>query len=387
MAPFLPDWQVFVRHPDGRGRYFVFSRRRQAAVVAAFSLILLWAAISTMILFHRPKALAEREHRLEAQAASFHVAEQRLAKARAVVTAMTSEVQAVHANLVVLAKSSGALTKDHVLVEHHPAPDPAAKTIDKIASKMAGKPGGRQVGAMREDLNRLQASLDRLEETYGEAVRNTAHIVNEHIAETEHPLKKLGINTRRLVAEAKPYDDGEGGPFIPLSAMKKIRHKDVAMTHLLSQMQHWYRLKGMLRTLPLGEPIHVAWRLDSPFGARTDPINGEAAFHPGIDMGDPVGTKIYATAPGRVILAQWVKGYGRLIAIDNGDGFSTRYAHLSRFLVHVGEHVTRSTVIGLLGDTGRSTGPHLHYEVRVDNVPRNPLNFIRVGLRDASETR
>jgi murein DD-endopeptidase MepM/ murein hydrolase activator NlpD len=386
MAPFLPDWQVFVRHPDGRARYFTFSRRRQAAVVAAFALVLGWAVGSTLILFHRPEAVLTRERALDAQTASFHTAEQRLTETRKMVIAMTHEVQAVHANLVVLAKSSGTLTKEHVLVPaKKPAAGPVAKAIDRMAERTRNQPGGPDVGAVREDLHRLQISLDRLERTYGEAVRNTAHIVDRHIAETEHPLNRLGINTERLVAKARP-DGGEGGPFIPLSQMAKIRHKDVALTHLLSRMEHWYRLKGMIRTLPLGDPIHTAWRLDSPFGPRIDPINHEPAFHEGVDMGAPTGTKVFATGTGRVISTAPEEGYGNVVIVDNGDGFSTRYAHLSRVLVRPGQHVTGQTVLGMVGDTGRSTGPHLHYEVRMDNVPHNPLKFISVG-RDASETR
>jgi murein DD-endopeptidase MepM/ murein hydrolase activator NlpD len=122
----------------------------------------------------------------------------------------------------------------------------------------------------------------------------------------------------------------------------------------------------------------VSGRLGSGFGARQDPINGEGAFHPGIDIEAPSGTPVRATADGEVTGTTMGAGYGRQIVLDHGHDVVTLYGHLSAIAVIAGQHVTRGQIIGYVGQTGRATGPHLHYEVRVHHVPVNPHKYLRV---------
>lgn len=132
-----------------------------------------------------------------------------------------------------------------------------------------------------------------------------------------------------------------------------------------------------IRYLPLGTPLNGS--ITSRFGKRKDPINKKSAFHTGIDIGGKIGDKIYAPADGVVIKSFRNGGYGKYIAIDHGNGYTTAYAHLHKYLVHKGDRVTRGQVIGLVGNTGRSTGPHLHYEIALNNNTINPHNFIEVA--------
>ena len=118
------------------------------------------------------------------------------------------------------------------------------------------------------------------------------------------------------------------------------------------------------------------------FGEREDPFNGEGAFHSGIDIGTNYGHPVLAPAEGVVTYASEMEGYGKLIQLYHGHGISTRYGHLSSFAVTDGEHVSRGQVIGYVGLTGRSTGPHLHYEVRINNVPVNPQKYLRTTLAE-----
>ncbi len=120
----------------------------------------------------------------------------------------------------------------------------------------------------------------------------------------------------------------------------------------------------------------VRGRLTAGFGQRMDPFSGEAAFHPGVDIADALGTDVVATGDGLVIEAEPDAGYGRSILIDHGDGITTRYAHLSRIFVVVGEQVKQGEIIGAIGMSGRTTGPHLHYEVRIHGTPVNPGRFL-----------
>ncbi len=121
-------------------------------------------------------------------------------------------------------------------------------------------------------------------------------------------------------------------------------------------------------------------RITSSFGERVDPFNGEGAFHSGLDISVPYGTPIHAAADGVVTFADIMNGYGNLIELDHGHGISTRYGHLSGFAITAGQHVHRGQVIGYVGATGRATSPHLHYEVRIQNVPVNPHKYLRTTM-------
>jgi murein DD-endopeptidase MepM/ murein hydrolase activator NlpD len=120
----------------------------------------------------------------------------------------------------------------------------------------------------------------------------------------------------------------------------------------------------------------VRGRITSSFGERTDPFLGEGAFHAGIDIAVPVGTPIHVTADGLVIFAGWMTGYGRTVIVSHGHGLTTLYAHMSALAVTVGQHLDRDEVVGYVGVSGWSTGPHLHYEVRINRTPVNPYRYL-----------
>ncbi|MBV9905884.1 MAG: M23 family metallopeptidase, partial [Alphaproteobacteria bacterium] len=142
------------------------------------------------------------------------------------------------------------------------------------------------------------------------------------------------------------------------------------MNTLLSAMRH----------IPLTTPVTgPQFERTSGFGARIDPFTGHYSFHPGIDFAGPWGSILKATAPGTVVYAGPRGGYGNMVEIDHGFGIHTRYGHMSSILVSVGSKVGKGSPIGKLGSTGRSTGPHVHYEVWYDDVVRNPRTFIEAG--------
>ncbi|MBC7985980.1 MAG: M23 family metallopeptidase [Sphingomonadaceae bacterium] len=132
---------------------------------------------------------------------------------------------------------------------------------------------------------------------------------------------------------------------------------------------------GTVLAIPSIKPV-ASYRLTSSFGTRSDPFAGSRRMHNGLDMAGPLGTPIYATADGIVGRAQWVGGYGNYIEVNHGGGIQTRYGHLSEILVGTNVRVTRGQLIGRMGSTGRSTGSHLHYEVRIEGRPVNPTPFL-----------
>ncbi len=381
VASLLPEWQVFVRRPDGRSEHFTFTRPRQVALLVTIVALSLWAATATLMVLHQPDELAGKERRLEAEMASYRSAEHRLNSAHQMVADVTREVDAVHANLQVLAETRAALAHDGPSPEH-----PVSLARIGVGTDPAydgdGQPGAREARTVREDVRKLEASLDQLRQTYGKAVRRTSDIAGQRISEVEESLRHLGLAPDSLV-DTQSRGRGQGGPFIPLP---DAMGGDDGLGGLIGQMERWDTIKAALQHVPLAGPLHTDWEVNSPFGARHDPLNNRTGIHEGVDLGAPYGTPIYATGTGVVARAGAYEGYGLTIDVDHGDGIVTRYAHLSRIKVQVGQKVTRSSVIGLLGDSGRSTGAHLHYEVRVGDVPRDPLKFISAG-GDAPEAR
>jgi murein DD-endopeptidase MepM/ murein hydrolase activator NlpD len=131
--------------------------------------------------------------------------------------------------------------------------------------------------------------------------------------------------------------------------------------------------------LPLRKPLDGKTEITSPFGQRVDPFMGRMALHSGLDLRDEYGAPVHATAAGTVTTAGWNGGYGNMVEVEHGNGLATRYGHLSAILVTEGQVISAGTVIGKLGSTGRSTGPHLHYEVRVNDEPVDPVRFLRAA--------
>jgi murein DD-endopeptidase MepM/ murein hydrolase activator NlpD len=207
--------------------------------------------------------------------------------------------------------------------------------------------------------------------------------VAQGVSELQTVIRRTGINpndyTRRVDGA-----HGMGGPEIPLQAVHVDGISDQSFSDaflrasaVLDQMN---TLLSAMHHLPLATPVAgPQFERTSGFGARVDPFTGQYSFHSGVDFAGPWGALIQSTAPGRVIYAGQRGGYGNMVEIDHGFGVHTRYGHLSSILVHVGANVPSGAPIGKLGSTGRSTGPHVHYEVWYDDVVRNPSTFIEAG--------
>jgi murein DD-endopeptidase MepM/ murein hydrolase activator NlpD len=152
-----------------------------------------------------------------------------------------------------------------------------------------------------------------------------------------------------------------------------VRELDEALDHLDAMKQE-------ARRYPIANPAPGV-SVSSGFGIRRDPLLGTPAMHAGIDFRGAVGSPARATAKGTVVKAGWNGGYGRMVEIDHGDGFTTRYAHLSKVLVNIGDKVDVGDIVGKVGSSGRSTGPHLHYEVRKNGGAVDPVRFLKAGRK------
>jgi murein DD-endopeptidase MepM/ murein hydrolase activator NlpD len=172
----------------------------------------------------------------------------------------------------------------------------------------------------------------------------------------------------------------EGGPFIAADSAEAMSSFNAQVQELDSALNKFRQAKKQARRYPLASPAPGA-DITSTFGARRDPILGTAAFHSGMDFRGATGDPIRATAAGKVISAGQRGGYGNMVEIEHADGLTTRFGHMSRIDVSEGETVAAGDVIGAIGSTGRSTGPHLHYEVRRNGDAINPAMFIRAGRK------
>ncbi|MEO3387389.1 peptidoglycan DD-metalloendopeptidase family protein [Mesorhizobium sp. CAU 1741] len=178
-----------------------------------------------------------------------------------------------------------------------------------------------------------------------------------------------------LPVDLDTADEAVGGPLLPVQGGLRfeagVRELDEALEKLES-------VKAIARLMPIHNPA-PGKSVTSSFGVRRDPFLRKPAMHAGIDFRATAGTPIRSAGAGTVIKAGWNGGYGRMVEVDHGHGFTTRYAHMSRISVKKGQDVDTSTILGEVGTSGRSTGPHLHYEVRRDGKPIDPLGFLKAG--------
>jgi murein DD-endopeptidase MepM/ murein hydrolase activator NlpD len=208
----------------------------------------------------------------------------------------------------------------------------------------------------------IAAPLDRAEDKLAAEETAAAERLDQRYRTAMRELKKLGLSPQRLSV---------GGPFEPATK------SDPTFKALFNSWKKLDSLQDGVIAVPSDKPVRTA-EFTSSFGVRTDPFGRGAAMHAGIDLAGPVGTPIYATADGIVTEAGYNSGgYGNLIKLDHGRGIETRYGHLSAFSVRLGDRVKRGQLIGRMGSTGRSTGSHLHYEVRIDGRAVNPIPFMR----------
>ena len=324
---------IFLHDGKSLRRFTIGARIQMAAATAAF-MLLAWSAFATfqaVALMNGDVAQMER----------------RLARMQADVDAMRDQ------------------TRSHAaLLERRQA---------FLASVLSGEADSDQLAALlpeqeqgpHNDLSRNYAEIDEQQGALAEQAR--AATVQRY-RETASVLQRLGFNPARFHRAG-----GVGGPFEAADDNADPRFRELFVS--------WRRLEQLeqaVTAIPSARPIRTAVNFTSGFGVRSDPFRGRAAMHGGIDLAGPVGTPIYATADGIVARSEWNSGgYGNLVEIDHGAGIQTRYGHLSRMIARPGQRVSRGDLIGLMGSTGRSTGSHLHYEVRIDGRAVNPVPFMQ----------
>src|SRR6187402_1404879 len=315
-------------------------------------------------------AMAVRQYQSEAarwslleREASVTTAENRVAAYRDDLGAATSDLERRQKFLEEMTEMLPADAVDGETVTD--SSDEAAKTVEKVSASIP------EAGALARIEARQLALVERL-----------THFADQRAARAEVALRKLGLDARAMIAATQV---GQGGPFVRVST-EHDGSLDPRFARLGVSLARMDALERGLTGIPQVMPADMHM-ISSGFGYRADPFHGAAAMHPGLDFRGPVGAPIHAAAKGRVTFVGTKSGYGKVVEISHGNGMLTRYAHMSAWRARVGQRVAAGAVIGQIGSTGRSTGPHLHFEVRVHDRAVNPRPFLETAPHVLEEAR
>ncbi len=235
---------------------------------------------------------------------------------------------------------------------------------------------------LKAQLVEMQNTMEELRNAEMEVFEKMKEITSKEVqkiksafTEINVPLKKQGLYFNALANSKK--DGGKGGPFVPdLKAVIKDKKMNEQVASIYKNIDDLAYYKEVIEFVPIGKPVWSYW-VTSPFGSRPDPFQNKRAYHKGIDLASRTGNKIKTQAKGKVIRAEYASGYGNLVVVDHGNGFTTKYGHMHKIYVKKGQHVDYNDTLGEVGNTGRSTGPHLHYEVLYRGRPVDPMPFMK----------
>lgn len=233
-----------------------------------------------------------------------------------------------------------------------------------------------------EHAHEMQAKIKLMEDQNDQIFRQLEDAMTISVKPLDKMFRTAGMNPDSLLDQVRRNYAGQGGPLNPITVSTKgaVPSSDTERANrLLDQMDKLNLYRIAAEAAPFAIPVKSSFRYSSGFGYRRDPKTGGRRMHKGSDFAAPVGTPIYSTAEGVVTHAGWSSGYGRLIKIQHKFGIETRYAHLSKIRVKVGQRVSRGDRIGDMGSSGRSTGSHLHYEVRIGGKAVNPMTYIKAA--------
>ncbi|WP_240504363.1 peptidoglycan DD-metalloendopeptidase family protein [Tsuneonella mangrovi] len=360
----FPDREFFMRS-QGQVRFIkVSSRIQMVAAALVVGALLVWGVTLAGMAWSQYRAQADRASLLDREA--------RVATAQERVDAYRDNIKSVESDLkrrqtfleeMVDSLPADVKTKGDTVTD---SSSEAAKTVSKVSASIP------EAGALARIEARQLAFVERLTR-YADMRANRA----------ADAIRKLGLDPKAMVRAEQHM--AMGGPLEALSTSSdgSIDPRFERLGLSLARMEALERgLQGIPQVLPASVEM-----VTSSYGVRRDPFTGRPAFHPGLDFRGPRGAPIYAAAKGKVIFVGQIRGYGNIVEISHGNGLVTRYAHMSKFHAHVGERVKAGEVIGAIGSTGRSTGPHLHFEVRINGRAVNPRPFLETAPDVLKEAR
>lgn len=350
---------------DHKTQHVPFSVFTQFFMLLAFTGLVVWVSYSTGSYMAAKRVLVEKDRKI----ASATEENQRI----------EAEFKLLRRDLMTLAKQGNdtkMATNAKLIVEQYTNTDAAPKPVEHKADNSP------DYNAVFARIEFLENRMRDLQTTHDTMVKEIKEATSGKIKEIEHVIAMTGQNIEQLKrkqqAATKKRSSSfwpQGGPYEPIET-PMLREQQ---PNLYVNLKHLMSLHDVIGHIPLAMPIAEESRRTSGFGRRKDPFTGRLAFHSGMDFAGPKGAQVIAASNGRVVFAGRKHAYGNAVDIDHGLGFITRYAHLRAVLVKRGDVVKQGQAIGIQGSTGRSTGSHLHYEVRYEGRPINPKPFVKAG--------
>ncbi len=379
----FPDRELIVR-ANGAVAYVQLSHRKQLIWIGLGLLITLWLAYASVSYVIFDRRLSAKNAEVDRAVSAYKSLRHNLTDAERKYVDVTRDLEDKTVYLQKTLDENAALRRNL---------DAIGSVLDSVVAQRTRIAGERQVLEQRtvaleihmKDMQVAQSEvLNRLGQRTSEVLGRLGERTLSDIAQAERVVAMTGLDADTMLGrgDSPRLGGGQGGPFVPALGGNDVdgmvSQANYTVTTLDASIDRLEGLQRMMRQLPLGAPAEN-YSISSGFGVRRDPLNGTAAVHYGLDMSGQLGQPIVATAAGKVISADRMGFYGKMVEIDHGMGVTTRYGHLNTIVVEEGQIVAAGDKIGTMGSTGRSTGVHVHYEIRVDNKPVNPMKFIKAG--------
>ena len=412
----FPERQLHIR-TEGRVSYYRLSKGSQFALVVMLALLGGWGTFSTVSYVLHDAVLGAKEIQLATAHVAYRSLLDEVAKYQKRFNSITQDLEENHGLMLSVVEQNAALQQNLKSVEGQLNSTERERTRviaarQELIRRLAGVEDKMRSVAdqnftlwenlytteadlqtalaerneaifnsnrMRRKIKHLETRLSDLQVDQIESVQRLAESAVSFIEDMEKVVNIAGLKADRLLKADASLAKGQVGPFIEAKpdGLPGDRLR-VELENLDARLNRWEALQTVIRKMPLTAPLDYFY-ITSAYGKRRDPLNKRWAAHYGVDLGSSLNSSVYATAPGVVTHAGWKGKYGWLIEIDHGAGIKTRYGHLNKTLVKKGQEVKFRQKVGLLGNSGRSTGKHLHYEVVFKRRPKNPIKFIKAG--------
>ena len=368
----FPDREIIVR-ANGQVAYLQISHRRQLMMLGAAVVFGAWALYASVSYVVFDRQLADKNAEIEQAVTAYRTLKHSLTDAETKFVDISRNLEERNAQLHSVQDQNAALKRNLSAIE---------TVLDSVVAQRTRIAGERQALETRNIT--LEARLKQIQVAQAEVLGRLGQRTIGEIADVERVVAMTGLDADTMLNRSGTPRIGQGGPFIPALGGKDfdglVEPANFTAAILDAHIDRLEGLQRLLRVLPLTMPAAAdTYTLSSGYGMRRDPVNGAAAMHYGIDLSGTSGQVISATAPGKVIFSERMGFYGKMVEIDHGMGVTTRYGHLKDIAVEEGQIVAAGEKIGTMGSTGRSTGVHVHYEIRLDGQPVNPMKFLKAG--------
>ena len=412
----FPDRQIMLRS-EGQVSFVTLSKQFQLFAVAAILTFIGWSAFASITYVFYDQLIESKDNQVANARLAYRSLLSQVASYQKKFTDITNDLETNHTMMLGLVKKNAnlqqnlktvsaklkhtELERERVLAIRQDLSEKLSDSENKVRSlnsqnfelkdNLESLEADLQIALgerneamfsgtrMRRQIKELDSRLVELEKSEQDAVEKLTErtvFLNDSM---ERVVELAGLDPEKMLQINPVIPKGQGGPFIAAKPDGKPASKlKASLSDLERHLLQSEGLQDIMSRLPLAPPL-TSYRVTSPFGKRRDPFNKKWAAHYGVDLGSPYKASVYVAAPGIVKYAGWKGKFGKLVEIDHGSGLKTRFGHLHKILVKKGQKVFFRDKVGLLGSSGRSTGPHLHYEIVFNGRHYNPTKFFKAG--------